>query len=211
MRDDMQRYWAELAGIMTDMPFDALEQVADLLVETYRRQSTVFVLGNGGSAATASHLACDLSKGTRIEGLAPFRVVPLTDNVPLLTAWANDTSYAEVFAAQLTALVRHGDLVVVISASGNSPNVLAAARVARTSGAAVVALTGSSGGRLRHLSDIAVRVPAGSIEQTEDLHLVMAHSLCVALRGRLRAEAKPKGIGLQSADDALVAPAVGAL
>ena len=116
-------------------------------------------------------------------------MVPLTDNVPLLTAWANGTSYERVFAEQLAALVRPGDGVVAISASGNSPNILAAARVARESAARTVALSGRTGGRLARLADLTIRVPADPIEQVEDAHVIIAHSLCVALREHLRARA----------------------
>jgi len=109
--------------------------------------------------------------------------------VPLLTAWANDTSYERVFAEQLATLVAPGDVVVAISTSGNSPNVVAAGEVARRAGATTVALTGRCGGRLGRRADLTIRVPAGSIEQVEDSHLAIAHSLCVALRQALRAEA----------------------
>ncbi len=100
---------------MQEMPFDTLVSAAELLLDCYRRGSTVFVLGNGRSAATASHFACDLAKGTRTSGLPAFRVIPLSDNVPLLTAWANDTSYDRVFAEQLTTLARPADVVITIS------------------------------------------------------------------------------------------------
>ncbi len=189
MRDDIERYCREMAGVARAMPLRAIARAADILLDGHRRGGTVFVLGNGGSAATASHFACDLAKGTRTPGLPAFRVVPLTDNVPLLTAWGNDTSYDRVFAEQLAALVRPGDVVVLISASGNSPNVLAAAEVARGARATTVAFSGRSGGRLARLADLTLRVPADAIEQVEDAHVIIAHSLCVALRARLRADA----------------------
>lgn len=191
MREDIQRYWRELAWAAEAMPFARLARAAELLLACYRRGGTVFVLGNGGSAATASHFACDLAKGTRCEGARAFRVVPLTDNLPLITAWANDAGYERVFVEQLAALVRPGDVVVAISASGHSPNVLAAADLAREVGATTIALTGRSGGRLHRRVDLAIRVPAGPIEQVEDAHLAVAHSLCVALRAALRVEAEP--------------------
>ena len=188
-RDDIERYCQEIAEATRAMPFGAIARAVEMLIACYRRGGTVFVVGNGGSAATASHFACDLAKGTRTEGLPAFRVIPLTDNVPLLTAWANDTSYDRVFAEQLAALVRRGDVVVAISASGNSPNILAAAGVARGAGATTIALSGRSGGRLSRLADLAICVPADPIEQVEDAHVIVAHSLCVALRQRLRVEA----------------------
>jgi D-sedoheptulose 7-phosphate isomerase len=189
MHDEIEHYWHELVCAMQAMPFDMLASAAELLLDCHRRGSTIFILGNGGSAATASHFACDLAKGTQVPGLPAFRVMPLSDNVPLLTAWANDTSYDRVFAEQLATLVRPGDVVVAISASGNSPNVLAAARAAQESEAIVIALTGQCGGQLYQLADLTIRVPAQLIEQVEDAHLVIAHSLCVVLRRRLYVEA----------------------
>lgn len=188
MRDHIELYWRELADVIRKMPYAAIAAAADMLLDCQRRGSTIFVLGNGGSAATASHFACDLAKGTRVNGAPTFRVMPLTDNVPLMTAWGNDTSYDRIFAEQLVSLVRPGDLVVMISASGNSLNVLRAAEVARASGAITISMTGQAGGKLRRLSDLTMRVPSPSIEQVEDAHMMIAHSLCVALRERLRAE-----------------------
>jgi D-sedoheptulose 7-phosphate isomerase len=190
MYDTIARYWRTLAEAIQAMPFDAITSVAEQLFECYRRGNTVFVLGNGGSAATASHFACDLAKGTQAPALPAFRVISLNDNIPLLTAWANDTHYERIFAEQLATLVRADDILVAISASGNSPNVLAAARVARASGAITIALTGKTGGRLARLADLTIRVPAQPIEQVEDAHLAIAHSVCVVLRERLAMEVK---------------------
>lgn len=192
MYTELQSYWREIGAIARRMPMGAITDAAELLLECQRAGGTLFVLGNGGSAATASHLACDLAKNVRAAGCPPFRVVALTDNVPLLTAWGNDDGYATVFAEQLAALVRPGDLVLAISASGNSPNVLAALAHARAAGATTLGLSGRRGGRLRALCDLAVLVPADTIEQVEDAHMIVAHSMCVALRERLRAEAAPE-------------------
>jgi len=189
MRTTIERYWRELQLTMEAMPYAALTQVEDALLACRARGGTVFIVGNGGSAATASHFACDLAKGTQSAGTTPFRVVPLTDNMPLLTAWANDVSYEQVYAQQLSTLVRAGDTLVAISASGSSPNILAAARVAHRHHAEVIALTGATGGKLLRLADLIVRVPSPCIEQVEDAHLMIAHSLCVALRERMRLQA----------------------
>ncbi|MGH2449194.1 MAG: D-sedoheptulose-7-phosphate isomerase [Chloroflexota bacterium] len=186
MRSDIEQYWSNLGDLSRTMPFKAMERAAKMLLDCQRRGGTVFVAGNGGSAATASHFACDLAKGTRTEGLAPFRVAPLTDNVPLITAWANDADFTRVFAEQLRCLVRPGDVVLAISTSGESPNVLALAEAAREFGARTIALTGRRGGRLRFLADLTICVPADGIELVEDAHSMIAHSLCVALRQRLQ-------------------------
>lgn len=205
MREEIEAYWRETAEVTQAMPFGHLAHAATLLLDCHRRGGTVFLMGNGGSAATASHFVCDLAKGTRAEGLPAFRAVALNDNVPLLTAWANDTSYERVFAEQIAALARPRDVVVLISASGNSPNVLAAVEAARCAGATTVALTGKTGGRLARCVDLSIRVPAGSIEQVEDAHLIIAHSLCVALRARLRAEAEAQA-GIEKGAELFDAP-----
>jgi D-sedoheptulose 7-phosphate isomerase len=167
------------------MRWDELERVGGIFLECYRRGSTIFLIGNGGSAATASHMACDLTKGTRAAGIPRFRAVALTDNVPLLTAWGNDANFDCIFAEQLVTLARPGDVVLAISASGNSPNILAAVSQAQEVGATTVAWTGAAGGEVAGLADVVIRVPAETMEQVEDGHLVMAHALCVFLRARL--------------------------
>ncbi len=185
MHDAIERYWYQLSDLARAMPHHTVTRAAEILLDCYRREGTVFIAGNGGSAATASHFACDLAKGARVPGLSPFRVVALTDNVPLLTAWANDTNYARVFAEQLVPLIRPLDVLVIISASGNSPNILAAAEVAQAAGATTISLTGRTGGRVRRLSDLTVRAPSDCVEMIEDAHTIVAHSVCVALRESL--------------------------
>jgi D-sedoheptulose 7-phosphate isomerase len=185
MHEILEQYWSHTSAMILMAAMQPLVVVGRLLLDCYQRGSTLFVLGNGGSASTASHFACDLAKGTLTPGAAAYRVVALTDNNALLTAWANDTSYERVFAEQLAALARPGDLVMAISTSGNSPNVLAAVQTARALGLTTIALTGADGGRLRSLADVTVTTAAGTTEQVEDLHLMMTHSLCVALRAAL--------------------------
>ncbi|MBV9689803.1 MAG: SIS domain-containing protein [Ktedonobacteraceae bacterium] len=183
MHNEIVDYWQELLFVMQAMPLDTIVKAAEMLLACYQRGNTVFTLGNGGSAATASHFACDLAKGTK--AFPAFRVISLSDNVSLLTAWANDTSYERVFAEQLASLVRSDDVVVAMSVSGNSPNVLAAASVAQQSGAITIALTDQSGGKLSQLADLAICVPSQAIEQVENAHLIITHSLCALLRQRL--------------------------
>ena len=185
LRATLRGYWAEVADVASSIDLSALEEAALALLSCQARGRVVFAAGNGGSAATASHFACDLAKGTRRDGPPTFRVVALTDNVPLLTAWANDTGYERVFAEQLASLARPGDVFLAISASGNSPNVLAAAETARANDLVSIGLTGHTGGRLAPLVDIALRVPSDRIEVVEDAHLIVAHSICVATRERL--------------------------
>lgn len=192
-KNDIEQYWYRLSAMTQAMPLQGLQEAVGMLSDCQKRGSTVFVVGNGGSAATASHFACDLAKGTRSSDRPTFRVMPLTDSSPVMTAWANDTSYERVFAEQLEAFVEKGDVVIAISTSGNSPNVVAAAEVAQDHGAMVIALTGPERNALQQLAQLHIPVPPGSIEQIEDLHLVIAHSLTVALRNRLASKSNGSG------------------
>lgn len=143
----------------------------------------VFVMGNGGSASTASHMVCDLGKNTRGNGWPLFKVFCLADNMALLSALSNDYGYENAFVRQLEPVVGGGDVVVAISTSGNSPNVLRAAELAHERGAQVIALTGFDSGRLAALADVLLHVPSDSIEHVEDVHLMLQHLIVNALRG----------------------------
>jgi D-sedoheptulose 7-phosphate isomerase len=178
----LHSYTTTLQDLLGRLPQADMARVAAEIIDAGDRGSTIFILGNGGSAATASHFACDLAKGTQRPGVRPFRVMALTDNVPLMTAWGNDTSYDRIFAEQLRPLVEPDDLVIAISGSGNSPNVLAAVRLAREAGARTIGWTGFRGGQLKDLVDVCVVVPSDSMEQIEDVHLMMEHAVCTTLR-----------------------------
>src|SRR5207247_4089639 len=148
-----------------------LQEILALLEETYRRGRRVFIMGNGGSAATASHFALDLAKNTIMPGVPRLKAISLTDHVPLITAWSNDTHYEHIFAEQLANLIEPGDVVIGISASGNSPNVINAVKLARQSRAATIGLLGATGGKLKSIVDAAVLAPGQNIEQEEDAHM----------------------------------------
>lgn len=178
------RYVAELQRSLNDLSDQAIEALVALLVQAAHDGRTIYVVGNGGSAATASHLACDLGKGTRSPLKPRCRVVALTDNVPLITAWGNDVAYEDIFAEQLRNLCGPRDILIAISASGRSANILRSAAVAREAGATVVAMTGG-GGLLGLGADIWIETPASCIEQVEDLHLIVQHLVCCQVRERL--------------------------
>jgi D-sedoheptulose 7-phosphate isomerase len=175
----------EVRAVLSQIPIAAIERVVEIILEAYGNGGHVYVVGNGGSATNATHFACDLSKATIVEGRARLRVTSLTDNVALLTAWANDTSYEKVFSEQLTNLLNPGDVVIAISASGNSPNVVSAIRAARLMGAATVGLVGFSGGRLLELVDAAVHVPSQDYGVVEDCHSVLEHAVTVCTKKAL--------------------------
>ena len=182
----VEHYLAELQDLLGRVPRDGIEEVLQVLIAAYRRGSHLYFIGNGGSAATAAHFVCDLTKNTTQDGQTRFKAFALTDNVPLLTAWSNDTAYENVFAGQLSGLVEPGDVVVMISGSGRSPNILRATETARACGAVTVGLTGSGGGQLKNLVDVCVLVPSNRMELIEDVHAVLMHALCQELRRMVR-------------------------
>ena len=179
-------YLSYLAGLFSRADLDAVARFADLLEEARAAGRQIFFLGNGGSAATSSHFANDLGKGARVEGNAPFRAISLTDNVSLITAFANDEGYERVFVAQLEALLREGDVVVGISASGNSPNIVRALEYANAHGAHTVAITGFDGGRMRAVAGLPVHLetPKGEYGPVEDFHMILDHLVTSYLRMR---------------------------
>jgi D-sedoheptulose 7-phosphate isomerase len=173
-----EQYFEELQRVMVSFPKDGIDQIANTLVGAYDAGRTVFLCGNGGSASLASHFACDLGKGTAYcNGGKRLRVLSLTDNLPTLTAWANDSSYEDVFSEQLRNFVQPGDVALAISCSGNSKNVLNALQVAREAGATTVGISGFQGGEMKSLCDICVVVPSNNMQIIEDLHLAMTHSI----------------------------------
>lgn len=182
MKDMVQDYIVQLQATLSRLPLEQIERVITTLIKAQWSRRTVYIFGNGGSAATASHMACDLGKNTAIPGLPRIRVVALTDNVELITAWANDTAYENIFAEQLRGLVEADDVVIGISGSGRSPNVLNAIALARQAGATTIGITGFEGGLLAGMVDIPVVVPSQSMEQVEDVHLVLDHVICSTIR-----------------------------
>ncbi len=145
-------------------------------------QRQIFVMGNGGSASTATHMVCDLAKNTRSPGWPFLRVIGLTDNMAILSAYANDEGYENVFAQQLANLVQPGDVAIGISTSGRSPNVLRAIELANEVGAVTIGLTGFDAGLLGPMVDHHLHVPSDCIEQVEDIHLMLGHLITTALR-----------------------------
>jgi D-sedoheptulose 7-phosphate isomerase len=168
----------ELQRVIAGLSHERLDQMADTLVKAYESGRVVYTFGNGGSASLASHLACDLGKGTAYcNGGKRFRVLALTDNLTTLTAWANDSSYEDVFSEQLRSFVQPQDVAFAISGSGNSKNVLNALQVAREAGATTLGISGFQGGQMKSLCDICVVVPSNNMQIIEDIHLAMAHSI----------------------------------
>ena len=167
-----------------------VSRFVDLLVEAYEHDRTVFVIGNGGSAANASHFANDLAKGTlrTMDQAKRFRALSLTDNVALMTAYGNDEGYASIFEQQLRTYARPGDIVVAISGSGNSPNVIGAIEWANANGLHTVGVTGFGGGKLKQIATSTVHVPLNDMCTSESVHSVIFHYVAIELQKRLYAE-----------------------
>ncbi|MDP3791521.1 MAG: SIS domain-containing protein [Candidatus Omnitrophota bacterium] len=170
-------YFRYLCGLMDRLDMGVIEGIVREFDKAHKNRNTVFFIGNGGSASTASHMANDFGLGTRKDEKLPFRAISLTDNVSSITAIANDSGYDNIFIRQLNLYYKRGDKLVAISASGNSPNVVNAARWVKKRGGRVIGLVGFDGGKLKEISDICVHVntPKGEYGPVEDIHMIMDH------------------------------------
>ncbi len=186
--ESIDRYIAAVTDALSKLDRQAIGEVVDEFLRAWREGATLFFAGNGGSAATASHFVVDMSKGTAVPGRPPLRAISLTDNLPSLTAWANDSSYDIAMSERLRALASPNDVLVAISCSGTSRNVLHAVQTAHALGLRTIGLAGRDGGRLKDMVDVCVCAPAEWIGQQEDLHMVLDHAITLALRDAMLAE-----------------------
>jgi D-sedoheptulose 7-phosphate isomerase len=188
--DFAKDYIKGLKDVLDRIPLGPVEEIIQAIELAQNNRQQVFVIGNGGSAATASHMMNDLSKGTLgHKGDAPWprlRVIALTDNVSLMTAWANDTDYHHIFSEPLKNLAQRGDLLIAISASGNSPNIIAAVAAAKQIGVKVIGLAGFGGGKLANLADISFVVPSDGYGPVEDVHMILDHIITGYLYEKLK-------------------------
>lgn len=175
--NSLEQYFENETRLLTDLALERLGQVAALLERARVEGRRVFLFGNGGSAATASHFACDLGKGTVAPDRPRFKVIALHD-MSTFSAYANDMGYDSVFAEPLLSLAERGDLAIGFSVSGNSANVLRAMETAGARGLVTVGFTGFGGGRLKDCVAVHVNVPSPSFGHVEDIHLAMTHALC---------------------------------
>ncbi len=185
---EVRTYLATEADLLLRLPQEPLAALVEMIIETYERGGKLITMGNGGHGATASHMVNDMGKHLFVTDDRTafvvkekgFRTLCLNDNWATLTAWANDMGYEACFAASLANWVEADDLVLAISASGNSPNVLKAFEVARQVGARTVCLAGSGGGKAREIADLTLTVPSDNVLQVEDVHMTIAH-LCTEI------------------------------
>lgn len=173
--EQINEYVERLKNALSRFNKEEMNKFAELLLDTYLKDENIFIFGNGGSASTASHFATDINKGVSYGLEKRFKVIPLTDNLATITAYANDLSYEDIFVEQLKNFLRDGDLVIGISSSGNSKNVLKAIEYANSRGNITVGITGFDGGSLRKVATYSVNANVNDIQISEDIHMVLTH------------------------------------
>lgn len=154
-----------------------INNVINILLETYENEKTIYIFGNGGSASTASHYVCDFNKGVSIHTPKKFRFICLNDNTATITAIANDCGYENIFSLQLENKINKNDLIFAISGSGNSKNVIKAVEYAKSNGNKIISLTGYDGGKLLELSDYPIHVNINDMQIAEDVHMILCHMI----------------------------------
>ena len=197
---DAAAYFSILGECASTLGWDRIDLISRFLYRAYEEERTTYLFGNGGSASLASHFACDLTKGTCPQGNGQrrFRATALTDNLAVLTAWANDSGYEDVFSEQLRGLIQPGDIAFAISCSGNSRNVLKALQEARDAGALTIGLGGFEGGCMKSLCDVSLIVPSDNMQIIEDLHLSVAHCLFTLIRNQIAGEVPRKVVAARA-------------
>jgi D-sedoheptulose 7-phosphate isomerase len=176
-----KQYIDRLKGVMDNFEVRLFDQMVTMVLDAYERRAHIFVMGNGGSGATASHLACDINKGCCLDLNKKFKMICLNDNMPTMLALANDISYDAVFEEQLKNFFDPGDLVIGISGSGNSENVLRAIGYAANHGGRTIGWSGFGGGKLATLVELALVAQSHDMQQVEDLHMIIAHMAMQAI------------------------------
>ena len=175
MRNFSEIYLKELTDSLSVFPHNQFERFIDTLISAYDMQNNIFIMGNGGSASTASHWTCDINKGCNLNNEKRFRMICLNDNIATILAYANDVSYNDIFVEQLRNFFRSGDVVIAISGTGNSANVLKAIRYANENGGITVGLCGFNGGELYRIVDIAILAKTHDMQKVEDVHTIVSH------------------------------------
>lgn len=187
-------YLDKLKAELDSLDIKGIKKAADILFDAWKNNRQVFIFGNGGSAATASHFACDLGKGTLAGSYDKterrFRVISLTDNVSTITAYANDLSYDDIFVQQLKNLVQEGDVVIAITGSGNSVNVLKGVEYANEIGATTIGFLGFDGGKLKKMVNHSILLKSSHYGRVEDSHLILEHLICSYLAKKIKEESQ---------------------
>lgn len=194
-RGFVSSFLTEFADVARRISEDDINKTIELLFEAWKQGSKIFIIGNGGSASTATHFACDLAKTTAVEGKKRFKVISLTDNVPLLTALTNDNGFASIFVEQLKNLLEKDDVLIAISVHGGSgqdkaglwsQNLLAAIQYAKDNHARTIGMAGFDGGAFKTMTDVCIVVPANSTPYVESWHATLEHLICSSLKERIQ-------------------------
>lgn len=178
---EIKEYYKELSDTLLKLDYEQISEAMNALVNCYENGGTVYVFGNGGSSATASHMVCDFNKGVSMKKSKKFNFVCLSDNTPILTALANDLSYEDVFAYQIEKILTKDDLVFAISGSGNSKNIIKACEVAKKAGVKIIGMTGYDGGKLYQMADYHLHAPINDMMKAEDIHMSFDHMMATIL------------------------------
>lgn len=176
----VDRYFSDLLDALSKVDRGTIENMVGLLMDCYEGEHTIYICGNGGSGATASHIVCDFNKGISMYHEKKFRMLCLNDNIPSILAISNDCSYDDLFLMQVEGRIREGDVLIAISGSGNSHNIVRVADYFRSCGNKVIGFSGYSGGKLSEMSDISVHVPINDMQKSEDSHMIILH-LCAQI------------------------------
>ncbi|MDR2768165.1 MAG: SIS domain-containing protein [Treponema sp.] len=185
MKNFLDSYTSELAGCMRNFDEREFEKAIGILAEAYKKDRQIFIAGNGGSAGTANHFVCDFGKNAVPwkSGKRRFRIISVSDNIEKISAIANDIAFEETFSFQLANLMNNGDVLIAVSASGNSPNIVKACEFAKTRDAKLVVLAGFDGGKIKTMADSLLLAPLKTYEQIEDSHLIFLHMIVCYFRG----------------------------
>ncbi|MDO5581971.1 MAG: SIS domain-containing protein [Planctomycetia bacterium] len=181
----LKDYANQVASDLMRTNFDTLAAIVEKILETKKTGNRIYIAGNGGSAATASHMANDLVKGARVNDHVGFRAICLNDSTPIVTCLANDFAYEDIYSIQLRTFAEKGDLFVVYSGSGNSPNVVKGAQTAKEMGLTTIAFGGRDGGKLKGICDFCLIAPTPCMEQLEDMHMLYEHAIVSLLQKQL--------------------------
>ncbi|HEX9711932.1 MAG TPA: SIS domain-containing protein [Actinomycetota bacterium] len=187
-RNFIMAYLASVEGILRDIDPPKLEQIIDVIYHAYSEDRQIFLMGNGGGAATSMHFTCDLNKTAIVPGRRRMRAMSLSDNTSLVTAWANDTNYTNIFGEQLVNWARPGDLVIGFTASGMSVNIVNAIALANEMGCQTIAFVGFDGGTVGAIAQNVLHIQSSSYQHIEDVHLLLCHVITNALQDRARAD-----------------------
>lgn len=185
MEKQINDYLIRLGNTIENLDQNSIKQCCKLLLRAYENENNIFICGNGGSASTASHFACDINKGVSYGLEKRFKIIPLTDNFATITAYSNDVGYEDVFVEQLKNFFQKGDIIIGISGSGNSKNVIKAVEFVNNNNGISIGWTGYSGGILKSITHHSINANVMDMQTSEDIHMILVHIIMKVLRKKL--------------------------